>query len=218
MMINRQKLFEDWAARYDRSLSTPGAFPFDGYDDVLARVVALAEPAPGMQALDVGTGTGNLAARLAALGCDVLGIDFAAQMLSQAREKVPQARFAQVNVLEEEWPAAVQRPFQRIVSTYVWHEFPLATKIRLLQRLATDHLQPGGWIVLGDIAFPTAQARAVAQQRWAAGWDEDEFYWAADEAQAAAAAAGLALRYEQVSSCGGVFVVSKSARQGAASA
>lgn len=217
-MIDRQKLFEAWAARYDNSLQTPGAFPFDGYDDVLARVVALAEPAKGMQVLDVGTGTGNLAARFAALGCDVLGIDFAAQMLSQAREKVPQARFAQVNVLEEEWPAAAQRPFQRIVSTYVWHEFPLATKIRLLQRLATDHLQPGGWIVLGDIAFPTAQARAVAQQRWAAGWDEDEFYWAADEAQTAAAEAGLAFSYEQVSSCGGVFVVKKSARQGAASA
>jgi hypothetical protein len=37
----RQALFDGWAADYDRAVaSSLGEFPFDGYEDVLATVVA----------------------------------------------------------------------------------------------------------------------------------------------------------------------------------
>jgi hypothetical protein len=49
-------------------------------------------------------------------------------------------------------------------------------------------------------------ARTEAAERWADGWDEDEHYWAADEALVVVEEAGLHGVYEQVSSCGGVFV------------
>ena len=87
-----------------------------------------------------------------------------------------------------------------IVSAYVFHEFDLSTKISLLKRLAHDHLTDGGRIIIGDIAFPTVQAREEAHQRWLRIWDEGEHYWAADEATTACEKAGLQLRYTQVSS------------------
>jgi hypothetical protein len=62
-------------------------------------------------------------------------------------------------------------------------------------------------IVLGDVAFPTAEAR---HQSGAESWDEDEFYWAADETIAACAGTGLTVTFQQISWCTGIFVVKDS--------
>jgi len=90
--MNRQDsvhLFDDWAQHYDRSIQADGGFPFDGYEQVLDEVVRTACAQPGMTVLDLGIGTGNLAARFVRLGCDVWGIDFSAEMLAKALEKLP---------------------------------------------------------------------------------------------------------------------------------
>jgi putative AdoMet-dependent methyltransferase len=219
---NRRQLFDDWAKDYDRMLARDSAaqeggaqeggaqegadFPFDGYERVLDEIVSAAEPRAGMQVLDLGIGTGKLAARFAGLGCEIWGIDFSAQMLARARERVPDAVLVQGDLLGE-WPAPLDRRFDRVVSAYVLHEFDLSTKVALLQRWVEGHLAAHGRIVIGDIAFPTAQARDLAHSRWADAWDEEEAYWAAGEAMAACARVGLEVRYRQISSCGGVFVV-----------
>ena len=65
-----------------------GGFPFDGYEEVLDRVAAAAHARPGMAVLDLGIGTGNLAARLVAQGCTVWGIDFSTEMLKRAHGKL----------------------------------------------------------------------------------------------------------------------------------
>jgi hypothetical protein len=105
--------------------------------------------------------------------------------------------------LREAWPAELAGPFDRIVSTYVLHEFSLEHKVALLRHLADCCLAPEGRIVIGDIAFESVQARTDAS---ADQWDEEEHYWAADETRAACASTGMALTYTQVSSCGGVYV------------
>lgn len=200
--ISRLDIFERWAARYDQSVRTDQGI-FASYDEVLAEVVHAAEVEAGMRVLELGVGTGNLAQRFVALGCQVWGTDFSPAMLDIARVKTPEATLIQMD-LTAEWPEALQQRFDRIVTTFVLHEFDLATKIDLLQRLATHHLVEQGLIVVGDVAFPTAAAR---QKSGAESWDEDEYYWAADETMAASAGAGLKVTFEPVSWCTGIFVV-----------
>jgi putative AdoMet-dependent methyltransferase len=202
---DRTQLFDRWAENYDTAVtSADGDFPFDGYEQILDDVVRMADAKPSTRILDLGIGTGNLAARFLQSGCVVWGADFSAEMLAQARAKLPQVHLVQANLLGE-WPAALQLPFDRVVSAYVLHEFDLATKVSLLRRVASHHLAAGGCILVADIAFPTALAREAAAQRWAESWDQDETYWAADETIAACAEAGLQTTYKQVSSCGGIF-------------
>jgi demethylmenaquinone methyltransferase / 2-methoxy-6-polyprenyl-1,4-benzoquinol methylase len=53
------------------------------------RAVDLARVGPGSAALDVATGTGDLAIELASRGADVIGSDFSEGMLAKARLKAP---------------------------------------------------------------------------------------------------------------------------------
>jgi putative AdoMet-dependent methyltransferase len=125
-------------------------------------------------------------------------------MLAKAHQKLPEAHFF-LHDLHTELPPELNCRFDRIVSAYVFHHFPLDEKIRILRSLATCHLSPTGRIVIGDIAFPNIaaleQVKAEARDEW-----EDEFYWLAEEALAALRESGLQVEYTQVSSCAGVFV------------
>ena len=94
----------------------------------------------------------------------------------------------------------------RIVSAYVFHEFPDAVKLRLLRGLAA-HLAPGGRIVIGDVAFPNEKARNDCREAWRAAWGGDEHYWAANSMRVSLEDAGFAVAYEQVSFCGGVLAM-----------
>jgi putative AdoMet-dependent methyltransferase len=203
---SRTQLFDRWAEHYEPSIRDKDSFPFDGYARVLDEIVHIAGPQSGMKMLDLGIGTGNLAARFAATDCEIWGIDFSAGMLAKAREQLPEAVLLQADLLGD-WPEQLNRRFDRIVSAYVLHEFDLATKVTLLQKLTHSYLALSGLIIIGDIAFPTSEVLDRAQRAWADSWDEDEFYWVADEATNAFKRAGLQMTYRQISSCGGVFVV-----------
>ena len=205
-MNDRLRLFDAWAADYDADVTSEEEFPFAGYEAVLGRVVQRAAPQsalsePLVRVLDVGTGTGNLAARFAASGAEIWGLDFSSQMLIKAKENVPNATFLQTDLLGD-WPPLPQ--FDRIVSSYVLHEFDLSAKLSLLTRCA-QHLKRGGEIVVADIAFPNIDILEAARERWRDVWDDAEHYWVADEALAACERVGFSGRFEQVSSCGGVF-------------
>jgi demethylmenaquinone methyltransferase / 2-methoxy-6-polyprenyl-1,4-benzoquinol methylase len=63
------------------------------------RAVDLARVGPGSRALDVATGTGDLAIALASRGAEVVGSDFSEGMLARAREKSPAVRWEQANAL-----------------------------------------------------------------------------------------------------------------------
>ena len=68
------------------------------------RAVELARVGPGSRALDVATGTGDLAVALRAAGAEVVGCDFSEEMLERARRKEPSARF--------EWADALALPYE----------------------------------------------------------------------------------------------------------
>src|ERR1044071_5494609 len=63
------------------------------------RAVDLARVGPGSSALDVATGTGDLAIELARRGASVVGSDFSEGMLEAARRKGPELQWGQGNGL-----------------------------------------------------------------------------------------------------------------------
>jgi demethylmenaquinone methyltransferase / 2-methoxy-6-polyprenyl-1,4-benzoquinol methylase len=72
-----------------------------------ARAADLAAVGPGDRALDVATGTGDLAVELArrvGAGGEVVGSDFSEEMLALARRKAPELRF--------EWGNALELPYE----------------------------------------------------------------------------------------------------------
>ena len=207
-MKTGKELFNVWAANYDQQLATGNAsISFEGYEDVLAETVLQAQVAPGMSVLDLGIGTGNLAARFVTVSCDVWGMDFSENMLAKAQEKLPSLHLVLADLRDETWPQNLTRRFDRIVSAYVWHDFDLAYKMGLLKRLTEHYLVSKGRVVIADIAYPDQTARTQAGAYWGRLWSNAEHYWAADETIAACKAIGLGCTYQQVSSCAGVFVI-----------
>src|SRR5215217_6029466 len=63
------------------------------------RAVDLSRVGPGASALDVATGTGDLAIELARRGASVVGSDFSEGMLEVARRKAPGLTWEQGNAL-----------------------------------------------------------------------------------------------------------------------
>jgi putative AdoMet-dependent methyltransferase len=156
--------------------------------------------------LDVGAGTGNLTAKLVCLADEIWGTDFSEEMLIKARAKVPQAHFIRWDV-RDCWPAELPPKFDRIVSTYVFHEFDDAEKLRLLSEFARSRLSSGGCLVIGDIAFLDEDAQAACRQAATNIWDESEHYWVASRIIPQLEDAGFIVRYEQISFCGGVYLL-----------
>jgi putative AdoMet-dependent methyltransferase len=202
---DRRELFDEWAGAYDADVAANQGFPFAGYDQVLAHIMVRAGAQPGMAVLDLGTGTGALAARFVAAGCDVVGVDFSPPMLENARGKVTAATFVQAS-LTGELPDLGRR-FDRIVSAYAFHHLRPTERQRLVTQLFERHLVRDGIVVVGDIAFPTAADLDRARRDLGRRWDDHEFYLVADDERAALATLGLRAEYEPVSFCAGVFTL-----------
>jgi trans-aconitate methyltransferase len=58
-----------------------------------AGVLDLLSPQPGERIVDLGCGTGDLTAQIAAVGAEVIGIDASEAMIVRARERFPEIRF-----------------------------------------------------------------------------------------------------------------------------
>src|SRR5213078_3194288 len=91
-----EAMFDRIASVYDlmNSVTTAGM-----HQRWRERAVDMAAVGPGSRALDVATGTGDLAIALRERGADVVGMDFAEQMLEIARRKQPAIEFRPGNAL-----------------------------------------------------------------------------------------------------------------------
>ena len=202
----RQALFDHWSAQYNKDVND-GTFPFMGYDRTLNVLVELGAFSETSRVLDVGIGTGNLAVRLEIPPEQIWGVDFSTEMLAKAAKSLPGSHLLQVDLLSTDWPVEIAQPFDRIISGYTLHEFPDETKMMILRRLASESLAPDGMILIADISFPDAANFNAEKLRFLreGSWDEEEFYWCAEELLVRLTEEGFRSEYVQTSPCSGVY-------------
>lgn len=96
MSLRQRLATPDGKRRYVRTLFATIADRYDLITRLLSygqdrrwkrRLIAMAAPVPGMRALDLATGTGDIAYALAAAGAHVVGLDLTPRMIELARAK-----------------------------------------------------------------------------------------------------------------------------------
>jgi demethylmenaquinone methyltransferase/2-methoxy-6-polyprenyl-1,4-benzoquinol methylase len=128
-----------------------------------ARAADLAALDPGQRALDVATGTGDLAVELqkrVGPAGEVIGSDFSDRMLELAREKAPELRFEHGNALalpydDDSFDAATVGFGARNFSD-------LAKGLREMTRV----VRPGGRVVILEITTPERPPLSVFFRLW----------------------------------------------------
>jgi tRNA threonylcarbamoyl adenosine modification protein (Sua5/YciO/YrdC/YwlC family) len=129
------------------------------YDQFQDELVA-ASGATVRRVLELGTGTGETAARLLKRHPEsfLVGVDESEGMLSAARERLPSERVAlHVGRLEDDLPAG---PFDLVASALCVHHLVGAQKRSLFARVR-EALAPGGRFVLADVVVPVDPVDAV---------------------------------------------------------
>jgi demethylmenaquinone methyltransferase/2-methoxy-6-polyprenyl-1,4-benzoquinol methylase len=127
------------------------------------RAVDLAQVGPGDRALDVATGTGDLAIELArrvGAGGEVVACDFSEAMLDRARVKAPQVRFEVADALQLPYP---DDGFDAATVGFGARNFSdldrgLAELVRVVA--------PGGRVVILEITTPTRPPLSIFFGLW----------------------------------------------------
>ena len=112
------------------------------------RAADLTRVGPGAKALDVATGTGDLAIELASRGAEVTGSDFSPGMLDVARRKAPELRWEQGNALDLPYE---DNQFDAATVGFGARNFSdLQQGLREMARV----VRPGGRVVVLEITTP----------------------------------------------------------------
>jgi ubiquinone/menaquinone biosynthesis C-methylase UbiE len=118
-------------------------------DKLYNTLVSLLNIQPNETVLELGCGTGFLTKKLAAQNAIVTSIDQSYGMLARAREKVPQGKFIQADILQYK---DVDK-FDYVVLFFVLHELSADDRIAILKS-AKNFLKKNGEIVICDFSIP----------------------------------------------------------------
>jgi demethylmenaquinone methyltransferase/2-methoxy-6-polyprenyl-1,4-benzoquinol methylase len=124
------------------------------------RAADLARVGPGTRALDVATGTGDLAIALARRGGEVIGSDFSEGMLERARAKSADVRWEQANALALPYD---DNAFDAATVGFGARNFSdLAAGLAEMVRV----VRPGGRVVVLEITTPTKPPLSTFFSLW----------------------------------------------------
>jgi tRNA (cmo5U34)-methyltransferase len=128
-----------------------------GYDELQEAVAAAAH---GQNVLELGTGTGETAVRIAARnpGARWTGIDASAAMLERSRDRLPDADL-RLQRLEDPLP---EGPFDLVVSVLAVHHLDGPQERDLFRRIA----EVSDFFVLGDLVVAERAEDAVIGIDW----------------------------------------------------
>jgi len=200
------KGFDLWADGYDKSVQISDEsheYPFAGYKDVLNTVYKIVRGKTGT-ILDIGFGTGVLTKKLYDDGYNITGIDFSQRMIEIAQEKMPTAKLIQYDFTKGLPKTLEDIKFDWIISTYAIHHLTDEEKKTFICELM-KHLNPGGAIVFGDVAFQTREDLEQAKRKDQDQWDNEEFYLVEDEIKEMFPE--LEINFIQISYCSGVMTI-----------
>ena len=199
------KGFDLWADGYDKSVGVSdegNAYPFAGYKDVLGTIYKIIMDKPNAVVLDIGFGTGTLTTKLYENGCTIYGQDFSARMIALASEKMPNAHLYQGDFTQGLVEPLQAQSYDFIVATYSLHHLTDEQKVCFLHMLC-DHLNPGGQVLIGDVAFENRSQLEQCRKDVGDEWDDDEMYFVVDELKGEFPELG----FKQLSHCAGVLSI-----------
>lgn len=199
--------FDVWADGYDESVrlaDESDAYPFAGYAAILREIYGRVCASGAKAVLDIGFGTGTLAAKLYQQGCDVFGQDFSSRMIQLAQGKMPRAQLYQGDFSLGLVQELKQQRYDAIIATYALHHLTDEQKAAFLQELLSL-LQDNGCIYVGDVAFATRAQLEQCKAQAGDDWDASEIYFVYDELKQAFPQ----LRFEPVSHCAGLLTLKK---------
>ena len=199
------KGFDLWADGYDKTVGVSeegNTYPFAGYKDVLGTIFKTIMKKPSAVVLDIGFGTGTLTTKLYGNGCTIYGQDFSARMIELASEKMPNAHLYQGDFTQGLVEPLQAQNYDFIVATYSLHHLTDEQKVSFL-RVLQDHLNPGGQILIGDVAFENRSQLEQCRKDTGVEWDDDEIYFVVDELKGEFPELG----FKQISHCSGVLSI-----------
>lgn len=199
------KGFDLWADGYDKSVGVSdegNAYPFAGYKDVLGTIYKIIMDKPNAVVLDIGFGTGTLTTKLYENGCTIYGQDFSERMIELASEKMAGAHLYQGDFTQGLVEPLQAQNYDFIVATYSLHHLTDEQKVSFLRDLR-DHLNPGGRIFIGDVAFETRSQLEQCRKDVGDEWDDDEIYFVVDELKGEFPELG----FKRISHCSGVLSI-----------
>lgn len=199
------KGFDLWADGYDKTVGVSeegNTYPFAGYKDVLGTIFKTIMKKPSAVVLDIGFGTGTLTTKLYGNGCTIYGQDFSARMIELASEKMPNAHLYQGDFTQGLVEPLQAQNYDFIVATYSLHHLPDEQKVSFL-RVLQDHLNPGGQILIGDVAFENRSQLEQCRKDMGDEWDDDEIYFVVDELKGEFPELG----FKRISHCSGVLSI-----------
>jgi putative AdoMet-dependent methyltransferase len=157
--------FDEWAETYDMDVVRAARaedWIFRDYERVLDKVVEYCELDKNRytSVIDIGTGTGNLAARFLARGLHVLGIEPSGEMRKICQEKYPEMIVEEGDFLTI--PLYLPR-VDLVVSAYALHHLTPAEKVEAVIEMKRL-LNPKGRVVIADLMFRNAaEERRIRQ-------------------------------------------------------
>lgn len=144
---------------HQRRVWTTRAASWDHADNpalerVVAAVIAEADPAGGMSAVDLGSGSGQLSIPLARRVERVLAVDISPAMIELLEANAARAGVTNIDTRVGPIESLDLPPgsVDLVVSNYALHHLRDADKARTVEAAAT-WLRPGGRVVLGDMMF-----------------------------------------------------------------
>ena len=199
------KGFDLWADGYDKTIGVSdegNTYPFAGYKDVLGTIYKSIMEKPNAVVLDIGFGTGTLTTKLYENGCTIYGQDFSERMIELASPKMPNAHLYQGDFTQGLVVPLLAQHYDFIVATYSLHHLTDEQKVSFLRDLR-DHLNPGGRIFIGDVAFETRSQLEQCRMDVGDEWDDDEIYFVVDELKGEFPELG----FKRTSHCSGVLSI-----------